>query len=268
MANNQEVDDQKSKFHLPSSEDKQHIIKVLKLTKEKSEILFSTLEYIDEQLDIYEQILDRRPDRKKMVVKLDAFYEMIISLRKFIEDNKEDLINFLPRASLLNMAETLTLGAVGLSVGKNLYPKDLNAELKIFEKKQNRPTSYEDLELMYASRKSDYGLTHPSALIVHFLNTLIFPVEELLASRNELTRKDYHMDPHRRFFIQNLAQIAKSILGEDPPIKKSGDFVELCEITASACGLSTKGIDSAIVTILPELREAGIIKSPTDKKID
>ena len=70
------------------------------------------------------------------------------------------------------------------------------------------------------------------------------------------------------FFIQNLAQIAKSIFGEDPPIKKSGHFVELCEVTASACGLSTRGIDSAIVTILSELREAGIIQSPMDRKID
>lgn len=241
-------------FHMPAKKDFMSLTAIMKLSAEQAFALEEVLREVDADLRNYRAIMRDRPDRPEMLANLKKMLKLASALRDEIERHKTELLDFLPQEGLRRMAALLTFSAISQARDKDTFPRSFEADMAFLEKRQNGKPDLADIEAHYREMRADFGLTNSGDILVHFLGTLIGPMEALI----EINRHNPGGRPisaERRYLIGYLALAAPRILGEEATASLTGRFVDLCEQVAVTCGLSADGIDKAAVAVVREVAE-------------
>jgi hypothetical protein len=248
----EETPEPQNAFRLLSKQAFLELIGLLKLSRRQAVSLEEVLREVEADLQIWRGSGEGSPERAEKIAKLRKMLKLATALCDWVRLHGAELLDFMPHKGLENMAAQLTFSAITEARRRNAFPADFHADVEAIEKARGRPPTLQDIEAFYETKRANFGLTDPAALLTHFLDTLIEQMQMLL----DVNRHNPGGRPtfsERRYLIQRLALAAPQILGEPATTSLTGRFVDLCEQVAVRCGLMADGMDKAAAAVVREL---------------
>jgi hypothetical protein len=248
----EETPESENAFRLPGKQAFLELIGLLKLSPQQAVSLEEVLREVEADLQIWRAVGEGGPNRAEKIANLRKMLKLATALCDEVRLHGAELLDFMPLKGLENMAAELTFSAITKARRKNAFPTDFHADVEAIEKAWGRPPTLQDIEAFYETKRANFGLTDPAALLTHFLDTLIQPIQTLV----DVNRHNPGGRPifsERRYLIEQLARAAPQILGEPATTSLTGRFVDLCEQVAVRCGLPADGLDKAAAAVVREL---------------
>jgi len=236
----------------PSQEALEEIALNLKLDNAQLHELRLVLGHVVLDVEHYVKIAADRKSKPLRVKRLKKINELLTELLAEISQEPESLLDVLPNDTLEYIGQGLSLSAMAETLGKEVYPKDIDRKLNSGEL-ERKALSLEEIEKMTIPKRLALGLRHGPSLLVNYLANVHAPIRKLAQTAN-LSGGGRKKVYARHHLVYWLAFMSEEILGKEASITKEGRFVDLCSLVMEACGLDPKGVNLLVPRVVPKAR--------------
>jgi hypothetical protein len=194
----------------------------------------------------------RQAERPELVVRLKRLEKAFERLLSEVNGSAHLMGKFLPRQMLEHIGISSTFAAMREALGKDVSPEDADGVIRQMVSRGDKITMLQ-LETRYAPERQALGLQHGHKILKHYINSLWAPLKNWVEA-DKLNKGGRPSEVARNYLIDQLAEEALELIGRPASISTSGKFVEFCAKVLPACGLSAKGIEKAVASVVRQKR--------------
>jgi hypothetical protein len=236
----------------PDPEAWKNLVRDLKLNDDQSYWLRITVGDIIAELKSHEKAKSEKLPRPILVERLKLMEKAFSRLQCEMDRSADLMSDFLPFDMLERIGDFLTFTAMGDALGEDVFPKNTPIFVgKMLAKKEQ--ITLRALEDYHSPQRRALGLKNGHTILKHFFESIYAPLKHWV-ELDRLNKGGRPSNIARRYLIWRLADAAPNIIGKSAPVSTSGKFVALCSQVLPACGLSAKGIEKAVASIVGQKR--------------
>lgn len=248
-----------AQIRMPTDREWKDLIDALNLNSRQADKLRTAISWAIEDAGLYR--LERQPPKREVKVQLAAMEKAFERLRHECT-TRPDLLEFsLPGNVDTFLGRSMTFTAIGRAVGRDVFPEPSS---KLSSATQaDEPLSWQFLEERSNLARCLLGLNHGPEIFKHIVEQIHFELKQAVdRSRSDVGGKPPNRP--RQLLIEALVWASPAVLGKKASVAKSGDFVNLCSEVFPVCGLSARGLASAIPDAVREALDGGATWVPDE----
>jgi hypothetical protein len=226
-----------------------YLVRDLKLTKQQANELGIAILHVILDLKPHQT---RQAEKPELVARLKSLETAFQRLQLELNRSAHRLDKFLPHNMLEAIGKSLTFTAMAQALGTDVFPAKTDNDIRRLISGR-MAISMAHLEARYTPQRETLGLKYGHLILKHHIESLWAPLKNWV-EQDKRNKGGRPPDVVRNFLIDQLAEAAPKIIGKRASISASGKFVELCLRVLPACGLSSDGVEKAVVSVVRKRR--------------
>jgi hypothetical protein len=191
-------------------------------------------------------------ERKHLVGRIKTMEQLLRKLLYEMDRSLPDMQKYLPTNVLETIGHRSSTSFIRETLGTSLFEEGVGLNVKFLADQDNK-IGLEEIEMLCAPVHAAAGLMSGPKLMHKYIKDIHAAlVMWLQANKNAGNGRRPLI--FRQYIVLCLAAYAVEITGKDAPKASTGRFVDLCLSVLSACGLSIKGAEKSIPSIVAKLR--------------